>query len=56
MYDSDDILYYEGMFLCNKEECNGERGFEPLDGFGEPNAGCTRIDYYNVLKGEWRTL
>ena len=38
MYDDDDILYYEGTITGNFT------GFEPLDDFGEGNAGCTRID------------
>ena len=42
MKDDDGTTYYEG-------EIWGEySGFEPLDDFGTPNAGCTRIFY----KGE----
>lgn len=37
MYDDDDTCYYEGMIYGNYE------GFEPLDDFGMPNAGCTYI-------------
>lgn len=53
MYDDDDILYYEGLLLGDKD---GEQGFTPLDHFGTPNAGCTRIEYFNKKTGEWETL
>lgn len=47
MYDDDGTLYYEGSLV-------GEDEFAPLDDFGEPNAGCTRID---ILEGgKWRPL
>ncbi len=36
MKDDDGELYYEGKLL-------GGSGFEPLDDFGLPNAGCTSI-------------
>ena len=37
MYDDDEILYYSGIIW-------GEyTGFEPLDDWGAPNAGCTSI-------------
>jgi hypothetical protein len=39
MFDDDNILYYEGRILGNY------RGFEPLDDYGMPNAGCTKIKY-----------
>lgn len=38
MYDDDTELYYEGYLV-------GGDGFEPLDDFGEPNAGATEIWY-----------
>ncbi len=41
MYDDDNELYYEGIIAGNDDFS----GFEPLDDFGIPNAGCTRIDY-----------
>lgn len=44
MYDDDDNLYYEGYVI----EDGGEEGFNPLDHYGEPNAGCT----YIKLRGE----
>jgi len=43
MYDDDGECYYEGMLYGDFE------GFEPLDDFGMPNAGCTAIK----LNGEW---
>lgn len=48
MYDDDGELYYEG--LCAKVS------FAPLDDFGKPNAGCTRIDYLNPQTQKWETL
>lgn len=42
LYDDDDILYYKGLLI------NGD-GFEPLDDFGMPNAGCTAIK----INGRW---
>jgi hypothetical protein len=44
MYDDDGTLYYEGFLL-------GDDEFAPLDDFGEPNAGCTRIDV--LENGKW---
>ena len=37
MYDDDGELYYEGAIFGDFT------GFEPLDDFGTPNAGCTEI-------------
>lgn len=37
MYDDDDNCYYEGMIYGDYN------GFEPLDDYGMPNAGCTYI-------------
>ena len=39
MYDDDGELYYEGTIFGDYE------GFEPLDDFGTPNAGCVGIKY-----------
>jgi hypothetical protein len=50
MFDDDGELYYEGM----AEQDNESSGFEPLDDFGMPNAGCTEIQYFE--KGKWNTL
>ena len=48
MYDDDGELYYEGVM---SEECEG---FEPLDDYGMPNAGCTEIRL--LEDGKWVTL
>lgn len=47
MYDDDGELMYAGRSTENNS-------FRPLDDFGMPNAGCTRIDYYN--NGKWEQL
>jgi len=39
MFDDDMNLYYEGKIIGDYD------GFEPLDDFGMPNAGCTLIWY-----------
>lgn len=41
MFDDDGELYYEGYIVGDHE------GFEPLDDFGQPNAGATTIKYAN---------
>ncbi len=46
IFDDDGILYYEGRGLA----C---RGLEPLEDFGTPNAGATRIDWQEGPT--WRT-
>tara|TARA_R110002095_G_scaffold194739_1_gene173147 strand:- start:247 stop:516 length:270 start_codon:yes stop_codon:yes gene_type:complete len=46
MYDDNDELYYAGTIWGNYD------GFEPLDDFGTPDAGCTSISYQNK-EGEW---
>jgi len=51
MYDDDDELYYDGLFIG---DASSEDGFIPLDDFGTPNAGATRIDY--LEDGRWVTL
>ena len=43
MYDDDHELYYEGTLFGRYG------GFEPLDDFGTPNAGCTMIK----INGKW---
>ena len=43
MYDADDNCYYEGMLYGDHD------GFEPLDDFGTPYAGCSAIK----IDGEW---
>lgn len=42
MYDDDDNLYYEGFYVGDK---TSEGAFDPLDHYGTPNAGCTKIFY-----------
>jgi len=48
MFDDDMNLYYEGRIT------GGYDGFEPLDDFGQPNAGCTSIEY--LKNGKWEQL
>jgi hypothetical protein len=48
MMDDDDVVYYEGRIVG---DCDG---FEPLDDFGEGNAGCTGIDI--LENGNWKQL
>ena len=50
MYDDDGIHYYSGLIVEDPDAS----GFEPLEDFGMPNAGCTRIDY--LEGGKWQTL
>lgn len=45
MYDDDDERYYTGRAMAlewDEEACSG-----PLDDYGTPNAGCTRIRWSN---------
>jgi hypothetical protein len=49
MLDDDRILYYEGRIIGDYS------GFEPLDDFGMPNAGCTTIQYRGK-NGAWSDL
>ena len=39
MYDDDRIPYYSGRIVGDYD------GFEPMDDFGTPDAGCTMIKY-----------
>jgi hypothetical protein len=48
MYDDDGFLIYEGF--------SSRIGFEPLDDFGTPNAGCTYIKYLSESTGGWGIL
>jgi len=50
MYDDDGELYYSGRIIGNYS------GFEPLDDFGTPNAGCTEIKLLNSKTNKWETL
>jgi hypothetical protein len=47
MRDDDNELYYEGILV-------GGNGFEPLDDFGTPNAGCTSIEFWEKKNGAYR--
>jgi len=48
MYDDDGELYYEGVM---NQYCDG---FEPLNHYGMPNAGCTEIRI--LEQGKWVTI
>lgn len=52
MLDDDNNLYYLGV--AEKGPHDSEEGFEPLDDFGKPNAGCTSIEY--LTEKGWETL
>ena len=52
MYDDDGVCYYEGITDADLE--NGDKVFAPLEDFGSPNAGATRIDYW--INGRWVTV
>lgn len=45
MFDDDDELYYEGRIVWSADHDGPNVGFEPLEDFGQPNAGCTGIKY-----------
>ena len=50
MFDADGELYYTGRIIGDYT------GFEPLDDYGMPNAGCTDIKLFNNKTREWETL
>lgn len=50
MLDADREAYYEGL----SSDGETEKGFDPLDDFGEGYAGCVIIEYFNA--GRWRML
>ena len=57
MFCDDGDLVYEGRtnaLTVSQDRSSPVCGFEPLEDFGEPNAGCTSIDY--LIDGEWQTL
>lgn len=56
LYDDDNVLYYEGRMRDDVLEATEELAFEPLDCFGDPNAGCTRMDYLSSKTGKWETV
>lgn len=53
MFDDDGNLVYEGRILTRDDD-GTEKDFAPLDQYGEPNAGCTVIEY--LESGEWKPL
>lgn len=55
MFDDDGILYYEGI-TASAEPDSEEACFGPLDDFGRPNAGATRIDLLNPESKKWETV
>jgi hypothetical protein len=48
MLDGDGEIYYKGLIVGDFT------GFEPMDDFGTPNAGCVSIEYWE--DEEWSTL
>ena len=50
MYDDDGNLYYSGKIVGDYS------GFEPLDDYGEPNAGCTDIKMIDKKSKKWVSL
>lgn len=57
MLDDDGIVYYYG-YIHHIDDYfpEYEAGFEPLEDFGTPNAGCTDIQYKNKETGDWESL
>ena len=51
MKDDDGEVYYVGRIILDDDTS----GFEPLDDFGMPNAGCTSIEYREKT-GAWVML
>lgn len=49
LLDDDGNIYYEGRIAGEYD------GFEPLDDFGMPNAGCVTIQYLSK-DGDWEVL
>jgi hypothetical protein len=49
MLDADGNLIYEGLSDNNSS-------FDPLDDFGQPNWGCTTIQYLNPKTKKWEPL
>lgn len=50
LLDDDGEIYYYGRAVLDDDD----DGFEPLDDFGTPNAGCTSIQYFE--REAWQTL
>ena len=49
LLDDDGNVYYEGVISGPDVT-----GFEPLDDYGGPNAGCTEVQFHE--DGKWVTL
>ncbi|CCG43229.1 hypothetical protein [Magnetospirillum molischianum] len=60
LYDDDDELCLKGRLISvNADTMAGnysEEAFGPLDDFGAPAYGCTRIDYLHPKTEQWETL
>lgn len=56
MFDDDGELYYTGRIFHHPDFDGCDGGFEPMDDFGMPNAGCTEIQYQHKTTGKWETL
>ncbi|WP_274916835.1 hypothetical protein [Streptomyces sp. WZ-12] len=56
MYDADQVLNYTGRIITSEDDEGNEDDFAPLDGFGEPNVGCTEIHYFDSATQSWREL
>ena len=55
LFDDEDNLCHEGRILVVRDDGTtdlGEEHFAPLDDFGEPDSGCTYIQY----GPPWETL
>jgi hypothetical protein len=50
LYDGDGELYYSG-----RKNQHGD-GFEPLDDYGQPNAGATELRYLDKNSNTWKVL
>ena len=54
LVDGDHEVNYEGLMVPFALHNEHSYGFEPLDDFGEPNAGCTYLEYFE--NGTWQPL
>lgn len=64
MLDDDGTICYYG-YLVDETDKNdmdsyaaGDHAFAPLDDFGEPNAGCTKLEYWTTDAGKrhWENI
>jgi hypothetical protein len=56
LLDDDGEIYYEGRIIHHEGYEAPDTGFEPLDDFGEPDAGCSGIQYKSERTGQWEDL